>query len=109
MYVCPAGAVHVVAVTVTSSNKLQTAVGLAETAIQEITVTSTDTDALTITGSPVNNTAHALSFTPNIGVISVDGSVNTLKYNTGDDNKLVSVSNIVNSINNIDLWEDIVS
>ena len=96
-------------VTVTSSNKLQTAVGLAETAIQEITVTSTDTDALTITGSPVNNTAHALSFTPNIGVISVDGSVNTLKYNTGDDNKLVSVSNIVNSINNIDLWEDIVS
>ena len=96
-------------VTVTSSDKLQNAVGLAETALQELTVISADSSALSISGSPVSNNSHELTFTLNKGNITVDGSVNTLKYTAGDENKLVSVKNIVDAVNSIEMWEDITS
>lgn len=94
-------------VTVASTQKLQDAVALAETALQGLTVTTTNSDALTVTGSPVSKNSAQLTFTPNTGNITVDGSTNTLKYTAGDGNKLVTVDNIVTAINDIDMWEEL--
>lgn len=94
-------------VTVTSTQKLQDAVALAETALQGLTVTTADDNVLSVTGSPVSKNAAQLTFTPHTGDITVDGSVNTLKYADGDANKLVTVGNIVTAINDIDMWEEI--
>jgi hypothetical protein len=62
---------------------------------------------LTVTGSPVSKNSAQLTFTPNTGNITVDGSTNTLKYTAGDGNKLVTVDNIVTAINDIDMWEEL--
>ena len=94
-------------VQVTSTQKLQDAVGLAETALQSLTVSTTDSSALTITGSPISKNSAQLTFTPNTGTISNGGDTSTLTYAAADEGKLATVDNVVSAINSIDLWENI--
>ncbi len=89
-------------VTVASSQKLQTAVGLAETALQSVTISSGDSNTLGITPNAQSGNNGA-TITPKTGTLST-GTTTSLTADTTN-GKLATVDNIASAINGITLWQ----
>lgn len=89
-------------VTVASSQRLQTAVGLAERALQYITISSGDSNTLGITPNAQSGNDGA-TITPKTGTLST-GTTTSLTADTTN-GKLATVDNIASAINGITLWQ----
>ena len=92
------------AVTVASTSKLQTAVGLAETALQSVTISSGDTNTLGVAANAASGNNGA-TITPKVGTLAT-GTTTSLSYDTTN-GKLATVDNIASAINGITLWETV--
>lgn len=91
------------AVTVASTQALQTAVGNANTALQSVTLTSTNTTYLTVSNTTGvgDGTAASGSFTPVMGVLTNNG----IKVTKGT-NGIASTDVVADIINGMDFWEE---
>lgn len=93
------------AVSVAATQTLTDAVGAAQTALQSVTLSSTNTSYVTVnsvSGSG-SSTAASASITPVMGTLTNNASgSNVLSYTLG----LASTQEVANAINAIDVWEN---